>query len=92
MSGGTIISGTNVGHSELSQNVFIDDGSMIENSVIFDNVKIGKNVKLNKCIVDKHVTIPSGETIDYDQAEDGKRFLVTESGIVVIPQDYVFST
>ena len=91
LSGGTIISGANVAHSVLSQNVFINDGSMIENSVIFDNVKIGKHVKLNKCIVDKHVSIPNGESIGYDLAKDRKRFTVTETGIVVIPQGYEFS-
>jgi len=90
LSGGTIISGANVGHSVLSQNIFIDDGSMIENSVIFDHVSIGKNVKLNKCIVDKNVSIPSGESIGYDLAKDRKRFTVTESGIVVIPKGYNF--
>lgn len=91
LSGGTIISGANVGHSVLSQNIFIDDGSMIENSVIFDNVKIGKNVKLNKCIVDKHVIIPNGESIGYDLVKDRKRFTVSESGIVVVPQGYKFT-
>jgi len=90
LSGGTIISGANVAHSVLSQNIFIDDGSMIENSVIFDNVKIGKSVRLNKCIVDKHVVIPNGEIIGYDLAKDRKRFTVTENGIVVIPLGYKF--
>lgn len=91
LSGGTIISGANVAHSILSQNVFIDDGSMIENSVIFDDVKIGKRTRLNKCIIDKNVSIPDGEVIGYDKVKDKKRFNVTDSGIVVIPSGYVFN-
>lgn len=90
LSGGTIISGSNVSHSVLFQNVYINDGSIIENCVIFDNVKIGRNVKLNRCIIDKHVNIPDGEVIGFDAIEDSKRFTVTDSGIVVIPQAYKF--
>ncbi len=90
LSGGTIISGANVAHSVLSQNVFIDDGSMIENSVIFDDVKIGRRVRLNRCIIDKDVSIPDGEVIGYDRKKDRTRFTVTDSGIVVIPKGYIF--
>lgn len=90
LSGGTIISGSNVSHSVLFQNVFINDGSIIENCVIFDNVNIGRNVKLNRCIIDKHVEIPNGEVIGFDKEKDSKRFTVTDSGIVVIPQGYIF--
>ena len=90
LSGGTIISGANVAHSILSQNVFIDDGSMVENSVIFDDVKIGKRVRLNRCIIDKDVCIPDGEVIGFDRKKDRTRFTVTDSGIVVIPKGYIF--
>ena len=91
LSGGTIISGGNVAHSVLFQDVFIDDQSIVENSVIFDNVKIGKKVRLNKCIIDKHVVIPDGEVIGDNLEKDRKRFSVTDSGIVIIPQGYTFN-
>lgn len=91
LSGGTIISGGNVSNSVLFQNIYIDEESLIHSSVIFDNVKIGKNVKLNKCIVDKYVIIPDNETIGHDLEKDKKRFTVTDSGIVVIPQGYEFT-
>ena len=90
LAGGTIISGANVAHSVLSQNIYIDDGSIIENSVIFSDVKIGKHVRLNKCIVDKNVSIPDGEIIGYDKTKDKQRFTVTETGIIVVPSGYVF--
>jgi len=90
LSGGTIICGANVAHSVLFQNIFIDDSSIIEDSVIFDAVKIGKNVRLNKCIIDKNVSIPDGEVIGYDLTKDRQRFTVTDTGIVVIPSGYVF--
>jgi len=90
LSGGTIICGSNVSHSVLAQNIFIDDGSMVEDSVIFDDVKIGKKVRINKCIIDKNVEIPNGEVIGYDIIKDKERFTVTDNGIVVIPSGYSF--
>jgi len=91
LSGGTIICGSSVSHSILFQNVFIDDESQITNSVIFDGVHIGKNVKINKCIIDKAVVIPDNEVIGEDIKKDKKRFTVTNTGIVVIPQSYIFN-
>ena len=90
LAGGTVISGGNVDHSILFQNVFIDDRAVVSNSVIFSNVRVGKKVRLNNCIVDKHVNIPDGEVIGFDPARDRERFTVTEKGIVVIPEDYTF--
>lgn len=92
LSGGTIISGSSVSHSVLFQNIFIDDESQITNSVIFDGVKIGKNVKIKKCIIDKGVVIPDNEVIGEDIEDDKKRFTVSETGIVVIPQGYIFDS
>ena len=86
LSGGTITSGSSVSHSVLFQNVFIDDESQIINSVLFDGVKIGKNVKINKCIIDKEVVVPDGE----DVIKDRKIFTLTDSGITVIPKGYKF--
>ena len=91
LSGGTIISGGNVSSSVLSQNVYIDDEALVENCVLFDDVKIGKKVNLNKCIIDKRVVIPDGETIGYDIEEDRKRFKISENGVVVIDQESSFN-
>ncbi len=90
LSGGSIISGANVSHSILSQNVFIDDEAFVEGSVLFDNVKIGKRSRIKNCIIDKHVIVPENEVIGFDLKADSKRFTVTENGIVVIPQGYEF--
>jgi len=45
---------------------------------------VGAGAKLKRCIVDKHVCIPDGETIGYDLERDRRRFTVTEKGVVVV--------
>ncbi len=58
----------------------------MEESILFENVNIGRHCRIRRAIIDKHVEIPPGTTIGYDPEEDRKRFHVTESGIVVIPK------
>jgi glucose-1-phosphate adenylyltransferase len=49
-----------------------------------EGVNVGRYAKIKRAIIDKDVNIPQGAVIGYDPAEDKKRFLVTESGIVVV--------
>lgn len=90
ISNGVIISGGSVTNSILSPKVIVEDGSVVSGSILFDNVEVGKNCQLKKCIIDKNVKIPAGTQIGIDLAEDAKRFKISESGVVVIPQDYQF--
>ena len=90
LSGGVVISGGNVGHSILFDNVFVDSGAIIEKSIVFERVRVGAGARLQNCIVDKHVRIPAGEQIGYDMEKDQARFSVTEKGIVVVPSGFQF--
>jgi glucose-1-phosphate adenylyltransferase len=86
VSEGCIISGGRVNRSILSPKVRVNSYSSVEESILFENVNIGRHCRIKKAIVDKHVDIPAGTSIGYDLDEDRKRFHVTESGIVVIPK------
>ncbi|HEY9050495.1 MAG TPA: glucose-1-phosphate adenylyltransferase [Gammaproteobacteria bacterium] len=90
ISGGVVISGGNVGHSILFQNVFVDSGAIIEKSIVFEGVHVGKGARLQNCIIDKHVKIPANERIGYDLEKDKQRFTVSDKGIVVVPAGYKF--
>ena len=90
LASGVVISGGHVHHSVLFHNISVGDNAVIENSIIFGEVQIGAGVMLKNCIVDKNVTIPSGEIIGHDLIQDQKRFTVSENGIVVVPEDYIF--
>jgi glucose-1-phosphate adenylyltransferase len=86
VSEGCIISGGSVNRSILSPRVRINSYSLVEDSILFEDVNVGRHCKVRRCIVDKHVDVPPGTTIGYDPEEDKRRFQVTESGIVIIPK------
>ena len=66
--------------------------SLIENSILFDNVQIGRNCTLKNAILDKNVVVPSDTNIGVNLDDDRARgFTVTETGIVVVPKGYQFS-
>ena len=87
---GTVVIGGTVRNSILSQNVRVEEGAQVSDSIILDDVTIGAAARLERCIVDKHVTIPARTHIGQDHHRDGKRFVVSEGGVVVVPRDYRF--
>ncbi|MGX9416610.1 glucose-1-phosphate adenylyltransferase [Vibrio sp. WJH972] len=87
---GVINSGGSVQHSIISSNVVIKDSATLMNCIIFDDVEINEGCQLINCIIDKHVRVPAHTQIGIDNAEDAKRFHISEKGIVVIPEGYEF--
>jgi glucose-1-phosphate adenylyltransferase len=84
---GCIISGGHVRRSILSPNVRVNSYALVEDSILFDNVDVGRHCRIRRAIVDKHVKIPQNTTIGYDLEQDRKRgYHVTEQGIVVLPK------
>jgi glucose-1-phosphate adenylyltransferase len=90
LASGIIISGSSVIHSILFPNSRVEEGAVVEESLIFENVVVEPYARLNRCIVDKNVRIPAGETINLDRERGTKRFTISEQGIVVVPEGYRF--
>ena len=90
LTNGVEISGGNVRDSILFHHVFIDDRASIKRSILFDGVHVGAGAKLQNCIIDKDVQIPPMEEIGYNLEQDQRRFTVSDSGIVVVPEEYTF--
>ena len=88
---GTVIIGGLVRHSILAARVHVHEDAEVTDSILFDHVTVGAGAKLRRCIVDKHVVIPPGETIGLDPDQDGRRFTRSEKGIVVVPKEYRFA-
>lgn len=82
---GCIISGGHVRRSILSPNVRVNSYSLVENSILFDGVDVGRHCRIRRTIVDKDVKIPPNTTIGFDPEHDKQRgFTMTPQGVVVI--------
>ncbi len=84
VSGGCIISGAMVRRSLLFSDVRVESRSLIEDSVILPNARIGSNVVLKRVVMDRGCEIKDGIKIGIDAELDRKRFRVTEKGITLI--------
>ena len=85
--GGCITSGSTVRCSILGPRCKVNSYSLIEDSILFENVTVGRHVRIKKAIIEKNVVIPDGCVIGYDHAVDRSHgYTVTESGIVVVPR------
>lgn len=83
--GGCIISGGTVRKSIIGPRCRINSFSMVEDSILFDNVQVGRYAKIKRAIIDENIKIPDGAEIGYDHDEDRRKgYTVTESGIVVV--------
>ncbi len=89
---GCIISGGRVQRSILSPNVRINSFSQVYDSILMEGVNVGRHAKIKGAIIDKDVSIPAGTVIGYDFEEDKKRFVVSESGVVVVPKGTAIAT
>jgi glucose-1-phosphate adenylyltransferase len=86
---GTIVSGGLVERSLLGPNVKINSYSYVTDSILMNNVVVGRHARIRRAIIDKNVTIPEGYEIGFDLDGDRKKFTVTETGIVVIAKNSI---
>jgi len=86
VSDGCIVSGSRVHRSILSPKVRVNSWAEVQDSILMENVVIGRHAIVRRAIIDKNVSIPSGMQIGVDLEADRKRFTITESGLVVIPK------
>ena len=92
VSGGCIISGAIVRRSLLFSDVRIESGSLIEDSVILPNTRIGSKVVLKRVVTDRGCEIGDGTEIGIDPARDRQRFRVTEKGITLVTPEMLGQT
>ena len=72
---GCVVDGE-VEHSVLFTNSKISEGAVVKDTVIMNDVKVGKNVHLNRCLVQDGVKIPDGVTLGDPKSD--KILLVTK--------------
>lgn len=92
VSEGCIISGGIISGCVLSPSVRINSYSSVCDSILMENVSIGRHSQINRAIIDKNVVIPPYTEIGFNKEEDLKRgFYVSSGGITVVPKGAIVS-
>ncbi|MGL4610572.1 MAG: glucose-1-phosphate adenylyltransferase [Trueperaceae bacterium] len=92
LAGGVIVSGSTVRRSLLSRRVHVRSFALVENSILFDAVDIGRGSIVKNAILDKGVAVPEDIHIGVNLDDDRARgFTVTDKGVVVVPKGYTFT-
>jgi glucose-1-phosphate adenylyltransferase len=82
---GTVVTGGIVERSVLSPNVRVHSRALVTDSVLMDNVVVGRDATVRRAILDKDVHIADGASVGVSRERDLARgFVVTESGITVV--------
>jgi glucose-1-phosphate adenylyltransferase len=84
VSGGCIVSGTDVHNSLLFTGCMTHSWAVLDHVVALPDVHVGERASLRNCVIDRGVRIPQGLVVGQDPEEDGKWFRRTENGIVLI--------
>ena len=90
VSEGCIVSGGRVERSILGPRVRVNSYASVSQSILFNDVQVGRHTHIHRAIVDKEVIIPAGTRIGMDPEEDRRRFTVSAEGITVVPRGMRF--
>ena len=85
ISPGVVVSGASVSSSVLSPGVRVNSWSTVSDSVLMDDVIVGRHCQIHRAIIDKSVVVPPRTQIGLDAEKDRARgWVVSDSGITVI--------
>jgi len=88
VSGGCVVSGATIRNSILFSGVTVSSYSTVDESIVLPQVRIGRNCRINRAIIDRGAEIEAGTTIGEDHDADRERgFRVTSSGITLVTPD-----
>ncbi len=86
VSGGCIVSGTEIRNSLLFTQVHTNSFSLLDHVVALPYVNVARSARLTNCVVDRGVQIPEGLVVGEDPEEDKKWFRVSEGGVTLVTQ------
>ncbi len=89
VSGGCIISGSQLERCLLFTGVRVSSYSTLNGVVALPYVQIGRNAWLDRVIIDRGVSIPEGLEVGKDHELDAKRFYRSEDGVCLITKKMI---
>ena len=84
VSGGCIVSGSNVSNSVLFSSVRVHSFCQIDQAVLLPNTTIGRGCRISRVVVDRGCELPEGLVIGDDPELDAQRFERTANGVVLV--------
>jgi hypothetical protein len=84
LAGGCIVSGANVYHSLLFSNVWVDEYSQLEHTLVLPGARIGCNCRLTNTLIDARCNIAVGTVIGEDPEEDAQQCEVSRDGVTLV--------
>jgi glucose-1-phosphate adenylyltransferase len=88
VSGGCVVSGSEVKGSLLFSRATVKSFSRVEGSVLLPDSTIGQHCRIDRCIIDAGATIEDGSVIGENHDDDRERgFRVTDSGLTLVTPD-----
>ncbi|MDJ0826011.1 MAG: glucose-1-phosphate adenylyltransferase [Rhodobacter sp.] len=87
VSGGCIVSGSEIRNSLLFTGVRTHSYSTLEYVVALPYSQVNRQARLKNCVLDRGADVPAGLVVGEDPDEDAKWFRRTDAGIVLITQD-----
>ncbi|MGQ0503264.1 MAG: glucose-1-phosphate adenylyltransferase [Panacagrimonas sp.] len=87
ISGGCIVSGATIRRSVLSVKASVDANSAVEETVLLPEVRIGRNCRIRRAVIDEGCVVPDGTVIGEDPQADAARFHVTSGGVTLVTRD-----
>ena len=89
VSGGCIISGTEIRESLLFTQVHTNSYASLTQAVVLPYVNVARSARLTKVVIDRGVHIPEGLVVGEDPDEDKKWFRVSPGGVTLITSDMI---
>jgi glucose-1-phosphate adenylyltransferase len=87
VSGGCIVSGTEIRSSVLFTMVKTNSYASLDHVVALPYVDVGRHARLRNVVIDRGVVIPKGLVVGEDPEEDAKWFRVSDGGVTLITQN-----
>jgi len=82
----SLVKRATIRNSILGRSVWVNEGAVIEDSIVMDHTTVGKGARLRRAIVDRFNIIPADAEIGHDLPADRRRYHVDPSGLVVVPR------
>ncbi len=82
----SLIKRATIRNSILGRSVWVNEGAVIEDSIVMDNTTVGKGARVRRAIIDRFNIIPADAEIGWDPDADRRHYHVEPSGLVVIPR------